>query len=109
MKWTKELIEKVERFIEIKNKGYYADGTQVTEVYNQVFEKNANVTNCGSCLRGRVQEMENALNQFKAQIKAQEELKEEKVDNVTPDENKTSEEAENKSAIKRVGRPPKKK
>jgi len=109
MKFTKEDIEKIEKFIDIKNRGYYADGGQVTEVYNRVLEKNANVTNCGSCLRGRIQEMENALNHFKAQIKAQEELKEEKVDNVTPEENKTSEEAENKSAIKRVGRPPKNK
>lgn len=107
--FSQEDIKLVERFIEIKNKGYYADGGQVTAAYNRILHKNANVTNCGSCLRGRVQEMENALNHFKAQIKAQEALKEEKVDNVTPEENKASEEAENKSTIKRVGRPPKKK
>ena len=53
--------------------------------------------------------MVDELNRFEEKIKAQEALKEEKVDNVTPEENKTSEEAENKSAIKRVGRPPKKK
>lgn len=65
MKWNNEDIKLVEKFIEIKNKGYYVDGKQLTEVYNRVLEKNANVTNCGSCLRQRTQELENALNQFK--------------------------------------------
>lgn len=65
MKWNNEDIKMVEKFIEIKNKGYYVDGKQLTEVYNRVLEKNANVTNCGSCLRQRTQELENALNQFK--------------------------------------------
>ena len=65
MKWNNEDIKLVEKFIEIKNKGYYVDGKQLTEVYNRVLEKNANVTNCGSCLRQRTQELENALNAFK--------------------------------------------
>lgn len=65
MKFTKEDIELIEKFIEIKNKGYYADGKQVTDVYNRVLEKNVNVTNCGSCLRHRVGELEDALNRFK--------------------------------------------
>ena len=105
MKFTKEDIERIEKFIEIKNRGYYASGEQVTEVYNRVLERNVNVTNCGSCLRGRIQELENALNHFKSLSEA---VKiEEKVDN-TPDENKASEGAENKSTkVKRVGRPKK--
>lgn len=65
MKWNNDDIKLVEKFIEIKNKGYYVDGKQLTEVYNRVLEKNANVTNCGSCLRQRTQELENALNAFK--------------------------------------------
>lgn len=65
MKFTKEDIELIEKFIDIKNRGYYADGKQVTDCYNRVLEKNLNVTNCGSCLRGRIQELENALNAFK--------------------------------------------
>lgn len=65
MKFTKEDIELIEKFIEIKNKGYYADGKQVTDVYNRVLEKNVNVTNCGSCLRHRVGELEDALTRFK--------------------------------------------
>lgn len=113
--FNKEDIELVEKLIRIKNSGYYASGEEVTKIYNRVLNRNVNVTNCGSCLRGRIQELENALNHFKElskrqdEIKAQEALKEERADNVTPDENKASEGAENKSVIKRVGRPPKKK
>lgn len=108
MNWTKEDIDKVEKFIEIKNKGYYADGTQLTEVYNRVLGKNVNVTNCGSCLRGRVQELEDALRRFKEickrqeEIKAQEEQKQEQVDNIPQTENNATGEVK-----KRVGRPKK--
>ena len=108
MNWTKEDIEKVEKFIEIKNKGYYCDGAQLTEVYNRVLGLNVNVTNCGSCLRGRVQQLEDALNRFKEickrqeEIKAQEALKEEKVDNAPSEENNATGEVK-----KRVGRPKK--
>ena len=105
MKFTKEDIEKIEKFISIKNRGYYADGGQVTEVYNRVLEKNVNVTNCGTCLRGRIQELENALNQFKA---LSERTKIEEPTPVKEDENKATGEAENKSTEKkRVGRPKK--
>lgn len=107
MKFTKEDIEKIEKFIDIKNRGYYADGGQVTEVYNRVLEKNVNVTNCGSCLRGRIQELEAALNHFKELTKrqemAQEALKDAQMDNSSSDENKETVEPK-----KRIGRPPKK-
>lgn len=65
--FTKEDIEKVEKFIEIKNKGYYCDGAQLTEVYNRVLNKRVNTTTCGSCLRQRVNELEQALNHYKKQ------------------------------------------
>jgi hypothetical protein len=60
--WTDDDIKTVERFIEIKNKGYYADGRQVTDFYNRLLGKHVNPTNCGSCIRQRVGELENALN-----------------------------------------------
>jgi hypothetical protein len=107
MNWNQEDIKLVEKFIEIKNKGYYCDGTQLTQVYNRVLGKNVNVTNCGTCLRGRVSELEAALNQFKAMAKKQEELaqeesKKDEVSNDTPEENKANTEQK-----KRVGRPKK--
>ena len=73
MKWTNDDISMVEKFIEIRNKGFYCDGTQLTEVYNRVLEKHAPTTNCGSCMRARITELETALNQFKKTMEVKEE------------------------------------
>ena len=85
MKWNKEDIEMVEKFIDIRNRGYYCDGAQLTEVYNRVLEKHVNVTNCGSCLRQRVNELAEALERFKRLSEASK-----------PDEPTTTKEDENK-------------
>lgn len=63
--WSDEDIKMVEKLIEIKAKGYYADGKQVTDYYNRLLNKHVNPTNCGSCIRQRVGELENALNHAK--------------------------------------------
>ena len=114
MKFTKEDIILIEKFVEIRNKGFYADGGQVTDVYNRVLEKNVNVTNCGSCLRGRITELEDALRRFKSLAKQQET---EEVNNDTQEENKPAVEPNNEAdkadknevieEKKRVGRPKK--
>lgn len=85
MNWNKEDIELVEKFIQIRNKGYYADGTQLTEVYNRVLDKRVNPTNCGSCIRQRINELEEALNRFKRLSEAQ---GKQEVDNTKEEENK---------------------
>lgn len=105
----------IRKFEEIKNRGYYADGGQVTTLYNRVFKTNVNSTSCGSCLRGRIQQMVDALNRF--EIKAQEALKDEEVNNDTQEENKPAVEPNNEAdkadknevieEKKRVGRPKK--
>lgn len=53
--------ELIRKFIEIRNRGHYASSTQLQDVFNRVFGVNQKPTNCGSCLRGRIQELENAL------------------------------------------------
>lgn len=75
MRFTSEDVKLVEKFIEIKNKGYYCDGGQLTEVYNRVLEKNVPPTNCGSCMRARISELETALNSFKKTLEVKEEPK----------------------------------
>lgn len=85
MNWTSDDVRMVEKFIEIKNKGYYCDGTQLTEVYNRVLDKRATPTNCGSCIRGRINELEDALNRFKKLSEAQ---TKQEVDNTKEEENK---------------------
>ena len=68
--WTNEDIEKVEKYIELKNKGYYCDGTQLTNDYNRILEKHVNPTSCGSCIRQRITELEGVLNHWKKQQEA---------------------------------------
>ena len=91
MNWTDEDVKLVEKFIDIKNKGYYADGTQLTEVYNRVLGKRVNPTNCGSCIRQRISELEEALNRFR---KLSEAKKEEELITMKEEENKELTEAE---------------
>jgi len=72
-----------------------------------VLDKRVNVTNCGTCIRGRISELEAALRYFKEmckkqEIEASEALKDDKVDNVTPEENKATVDEK-----KRPGRPKK--
>lgn len=89
MNWTNDDVTIVEKFIEIKNKGYYADGTQVTEVYNRILNKKVAPTNCGSCIRARINEMEQELNKFKRQLELNK--KEEETNNKTPKKTKKKE------------------
>ena len=85
MKWNKEDIELIEKFIDIRNRGFYVDGTQLTEVYNRVLEKHVTPTSCGACLRQRVNELAEALERFKRLSEASK-----------PDEPITTPEEENK-------------
>lgn len=85
MNWTNEDVKLVEKFIEIRNKGFYADGGQLTEVYNRVLDKRAAPTNCGSCIRQRINELEGALNSFK---KLSEASKQEEPTVIKEEENK---------------------
>lgn len=85
MIWTDEDIKLVEKFIEIRNKGFYIDGGQLTEVYNRVLDKRVNPTNCGSCIRQRINELEESLNRYKRSLEAS---KEEEVNNMSQEENK---------------------
>lgn len=65
--FTEEDIKFVEKAIELKNKGFFIDGTQLATVYNRVLNKHVNPTNCGSCCRQRVNELEGALTVYRLQ------------------------------------------
>ena len=92
MKWTNEDVKLVEKFIDIKDRGYYVEGYELTQVYNRVLEKNVQPTNCGSCLRQRINELQVALQQFKKSIEvnseASEEVSDDKVDNAKEEDKK---------------------
>ena len=99
--WTNDDVKLVEKFIEIKNKGFYVSGEELTNAYNRILHKHVNVTQCGSCLRQRVSELENALNKF---IKAQELEKKVEVDNTKEEENKAAVEAQNEDMKARMAK-----
>lgn len=101
MNISQEDRELIRKFIEIRNRGYYCDGGQVTEVYNRVLNKNLRPSNCSSCIRQRISELEAALKVYK---KSQEALEKEQVNNVPAEENN-----EVVEAVKHPGRPTKKK
>lgn len=104
MIFTDEDKTLVRKFISIKNRGLYVDSMQLTEAYNRILEKNVRNTTCGSCMRARVSELENALKQWeKEEIKAQEALKEEQP---TPIKEEVKEEP---TEQKKRGRPKKNK
>ena len=62
---SSEDIKTIDKFIQIRNKGLYASGSEVTDVYNRVLNKRLAPTNCGACVRQRISELENALNRFR--------------------------------------------
>lgn len=79
--WTADDIKLVKKFIEIRNRGYYCSGQEVTDVHNRVLHTNLSSTSCGQCIRARISTLENALIQFeKLQEKVVEETEKKKED-----------------------------
>lgn len=69
----------IEKFVEIRNRGHYADSVQLQQCYNRVFMVSMRSTNCGSCIRSRITELENALKDMrKREAQALEEMTTEK-------------------------------
>lgn len=109
--WTNEDILIVEKFIDISRRGYYCNSGELTDVYNRVLGKNVRNTNCGSCLRQRLNELEAALNAYKASIKAQEtspEPSKAEESIITPTEENKASEQPIMTEKRKAGRPKKK-
>ena len=68
---TSEDIKLIERFEKIMDDGYYVASDDVTRAYNRILNANVPPTNCGSCIRRRINELVNEKNKFKERIKAE--------------------------------------
>lgn len=93
MQFSKEDIELIQKFIEIRSKGLYVDSNLLTEVYNRCLNKNVRPTNCGQCCRQRLNELETALKKVKEKSEAEnktEEVKEETKDGDNTEPPKTT-------------------
>lgn len=81
MEISKEDREAIRHFAECKNRAFRVSAAQVTDLYNRILNKTARVTNCGSCIRARICDLERWLNQYEIDEKNQkkEEPKEEEL------------------------------
>lgn len=66
--FTKEDIDKIRKFKEIKSKGYYCSGKEVTDLHNRVLGTRLASTNCGSCISQRISALVAALERFEKQM-----------------------------------------
>lgn len=65
---TNEDLELIRKFQAIRDKGYYCDGKQVTDLHNKVLGTRLNPTNCGSCIRQRINALVAAADKFERMI-----------------------------------------
>ena len=82
---TQEDIKHIEKMYEARQKGLYYDSKLVTDIYNKVFDVAVAPTNCGSCIRRRVDAIWGEYNKIKdltsinnGDIESKGEVKEEK-------------------------------
>ena len=84
---SEEDRELIRKFEAIKKKGLYVQSAQMQKVYNRVFETNMAATSCGTCIRGRISKLVDALNKLEneereeAEKKVEEETKNAEVTN----------------------------
>ena len=69
---TSDDIKLIENFQKIMEDGYDVASEDVTSAYNPTLSANVPPTNCGSCIRRRVNELVMEKDKFKARIKAEE-------------------------------------
>lgn len=71
--WNSEDIIAMNKFIELANKNKRINGTEITELYNRVLNKNLKPTSCGSCINQRYKELKQSYTIFQEKLKEQEE------------------------------------
>lgn len=72
---NEENIQKIRKWEEYLKRGSYGNSKDITDTYNEVYKETrskANYTNCGGCLRSRINSMVSSLNEWE---KYQESLK----------------------------------
>lgn len=75
---TDEDVQTIEKFIDIRNKGYYCSGNELVTFYNSVMPNKVRPTQCSSCLRKYISDLEGLLNRWKAQLEKESEAMENK-------------------------------
>lgn len=98
--------EQIKKIKDALKRGYYVNGSSVTPLYNEVFQKNLKNTNCSTCIKNRCRELVQVYDKFVEYIQAEEQKQiAEKATQAT--ENNTSNEELIEQPKKKVGRPKK--
>ena len=98
---SEEDRELIRKFEAIKKKGLYVQSAQMQKVYNRVFETNMAATSCGTCIRGRINKLVDALNKLENEEREAAKKVEEETKNADVTNNKvpeTQDVTENKEA-----------
>lgn len=66
--WNAENIEKFEKILAIVNGKKFVNGTDVTNLYNDVFNRNLRPTNCSSCINQRIKEIRTSYDQYQKDL-----------------------------------------
>lgn len=75
MTLTSEDLQKIDQFEKIMNRGYFASGSEVTDLYNKIFAQKLSYTNCSSCIRTRISKMVTAKKRYLEELAKAEENK----------------------------------
>lgn len=65
---SSEDLELINKFKTIRDKGFYCDGKQVTDLHNKIFGTRLAPTNCGSCIRQRINALATAAEKFEREL-----------------------------------------
>lgn len=93
----------METFIQLVKRGSRISGTEITELYNKVFNKNLKPTNCSSCINQRYKELKNAYDNFMKLLKEEEEKALEVLDELMTPTQEELEEITQKKGKKKKG------
>lgn len=65
---SSEDLKTIRKFQDIMSRGYYCSGQEVTDLHNKVLGTRLNSTNCGACIRSRIQALVEAADKFERMI-----------------------------------------
>lgn len=67
-----EQVAQIKKIKDALKRGYYVNGSSVTPLYNEVFQKSLKNTNCSTCIKNRCRELVQVYDKFVEYIQAEE-------------------------------------
>lgn len=101
MELTEIQLINIKKIKDSYKRGYFVKGSEVTQLYNEVFNKNLNNTNCSACIKNRANELIRVYNQYIVEQETKQQTVEVAEENNIPVEEPTE--------TKKAGRPKKRK